>query len=225
MGVTSIILAEAPADYGQLTTMGVEDYVCDLTIILRNIVDGGRRRRSIEINKYRRSAHYKGEFPCTITTKGLAVFPLDAKDQVSYFVKHIAVPEIDDDAKGEASMQGFFDIGQGKYHVDWLIRDRSERLCSASWDSEALLPPKDKPIPLFLKPNEIAQSRTEPFLNDAVVRTSWVAHSGPLFGAPGSGSSPTLMWPTTSTSAVNTLPIVMAATSRRARSPTPRASA
>jgi len=80
IGLTSIILAEAPADYGQLTTMGVEDYVCDLTIILRNIVDGGRRRRSIEINKYRRSAHYKGEFPCTITTKGLAVFPLDARE-------------------------------------------------------------------------------------------------------------------------------------------------
>jgi circadian clock protein KaiC len=78
--LTSIILAEAPADYGQLTTMGVEDYVCDLTIILRNIVDGGRRRRSIEVNKYRRSAHYKGEFPCTITTRGLAVFPLDAKE-------------------------------------------------------------------------------------------------------------------------------------------------
>jgi circadian clock protein KaiC len=80
LGLTAIILAEAPADYGQLTTMGVEDYVCDLTIILRNIVDGGRRRRSIEVNKYRRSAHYKGEFPCTITTKGLAVFPLDAKE-------------------------------------------------------------------------------------------------------------------------------------------------
>ena len=80
LGLTSIILAEAPTDYGQLTTMGVEDYVCDLTIVLRNIVDGGRRRRSIEVNKYRRSAHYKGEFPWTITTRGLAVFPLDAKE-------------------------------------------------------------------------------------------------------------------------------------------------
>ena len=76
----SVILAEAPSDYGQLTTMGVEDYVCDLTIILRNIVDGGRRRRSIEVNKYRRSAHYKGEYPCAITTRGLAVFPLDAQE-------------------------------------------------------------------------------------------------------------------------------------------------
>lgn len=81
LGLTSVIIAEAPADYGQLTTMGVEDYVCDLTIILRNIIDGSRRRRSIEVNKYRRSAHYKGEYPCTITTRGLAVFPLDAKER------------------------------------------------------------------------------------------------------------------------------------------------
>jgi circadian clock protein KaiC len=80
-GLTSVIMAEAPADYGQLTTLGVEDYVCDLTIVLRNVIDGGRRRRSIEVNKYRRSAHYKGEYPCTITTRGLTVFPLDAKEQ------------------------------------------------------------------------------------------------------------------------------------------------
>lgn len=81
LGLTAVIIAEAPSDYGQLTTMGVEDYVCDLTIILRNIIDGGRRRRSIEVNKYRRSAHYKGEYPCTVTTRGLAVFPLDAKER------------------------------------------------------------------------------------------------------------------------------------------------
>ena len=79
-GLTSVILAEAPADYGALTSMGVEDYVCDLTLVIRNIIDGGRRRRSIEVNKYRRSAHYKGEYPCTVTTRGIAVFPLDARE-------------------------------------------------------------------------------------------------------------------------------------------------
>jgi circadian clock protein KaiC len=81
LDLTGVIIAESILDYGPLTTMGVEDYVCDLTIILRNIVDGGRRRRSIEVNKYRRSMHYKGEYPCAITTRGLAVFPLDAREQ------------------------------------------------------------------------------------------------------------------------------------------------
>ena len=80
LGLTAIILAESASDYGPLTTMGVEDYVCDLTLVLRNIVDGDRRRRSVEVNKYRRSAHYKGEYPCTVTSRGIAVFPLDAKE-------------------------------------------------------------------------------------------------------------------------------------------------
>jgi circadian clock protein KaiC len=81
MDLTAMILAEAPADYGErLTTLGVEDYVCDAVIILRNTPDGQRRRRSIEVNKYRRSPHYKGEYPATITAKGLAIFPLDAED-------------------------------------------------------------------------------------------------------------------------------------------------
>jgi len=52
-----------------------------MVVILRLTVDGDRRRRSVEVNKYRRSAHYKGEFPCTITTRGLAIFPLDAPDR------------------------------------------------------------------------------------------------------------------------------------------------
>jgi len=81
LGLTAIILAEAPSDYAQLTTLGVEDYVCDMVVVMRLAMDGERRRRSIEINKYRRSPHYKGEFPCTITTKGLAIFPLDAPDR------------------------------------------------------------------------------------------------------------------------------------------------
>lgn len=83
LGLTAIILAESSSDYGPLTTMGVEDYVCDLTLVMRNIVDGGRRRRSIEVNKYRRSAHYKGEYPCTVTSRGVAVFPLDAKENTA----------------------------------------------------------------------------------------------------------------------------------------------
>jgi circadian clock protein KaiC len=81
LNLTSVVLAEAAQDYGQLTTLGVEDYVCDVVVILRNIIDGERRRRSIEINKYRRSPHYKGEYPCTITANGLTIFPLDAKDR------------------------------------------------------------------------------------------------------------------------------------------------
>jgi circadian clock protein KaiC len=82
MQLTSIILAESSEEYGKLTTLGIEDYVCDVVIIFRNVVDAERRRRTVEVNKYRRSGHYKGEYPCTINARGLSIFPLDAKDHV-----------------------------------------------------------------------------------------------------------------------------------------------
>ena len=37
--LTSIILAESPADHAQLTTLGVEDYVCDMVVILQLAMD------------------------------------------------------------------------------------------------------------------------------------------------------------------------------------------
>ncbi len=79
LDLTAVVLAEAAEDYGRLTTLGIEDFVCDAVVIMRNVVDGERRRRSIEINKYRRSPHFKGEYPCTITARGLSIFPLNAK--------------------------------------------------------------------------------------------------------------------------------------------------
>ena len=82
MGLTAIVTAEAMNDYSeQLTTLGVEDFVCDVVVVLRNHVDGERRRRSLEVHKYRRSAHYKGEYPFTVSAKGVTVFPLDAQDR------------------------------------------------------------------------------------------------------------------------------------------------
>jgi circadian clock protein KaiC len=81
LNVTTVVLAEGAALAHELTTLNVEDYLCDLVVILRNNIDGDRRRRSLEIHKYRRSAHYKGEYPCTVTTRGLSIFPLDAPDR------------------------------------------------------------------------------------------------------------------------------------------------
>jgi hypothetical protein len=65
-----------------------------------------------------------------------------------FFSQHFTVPAIDDDDRGPAFLQGAFDLGEGKYHVDWLMRDRTDRVCSFHWDSEASLPPKDRPMAL-----------------------------------------------------------------------------
>ena len=44
--------------------------------------------------------------------------------------------------------EGAFDIGVGKYKVDWPMRDRTERVCASSWELEAVLPEKDRQIVL-----------------------------------------------------------------------------
>lgn len=88
----------------------------------------------------------------------------------AFFVQHYRVPVIEDDAKGDALLQGVIDVGEGKYHVDWMMRDRSERICSSNWDIEAALAPKDKPITLFLGPNLISETAPEPFINDVAPR-------------------------------------------------------
>ena len=62
-----------------------------------------------------------------------------------YFSQKIKVPFIDEDSKGDAYMYGAFDVGEGKYHVDWLMRDRTERVCSSGWDFEAALPQRTNP--------------------------------------------------------------------------------
>src|SRR5438270_2556303 len=100
------------------------------------------------------------------------VYPQNERSCAAFFVQHFRVPPIEDDAKGDALLQGMVDIGEGKYHVDWLARDRSERTCSSNWDLEADLTAKDKPMPLFLQPNQIAETIPEPFVNDASARAN-----------------------------------------------------
>ncbi len=94
------------------------------------------------------------------------VAPDTDRSRAAYFVQHFRVPFIEDDARGDALLDGAVDIGEGKYHVDWLMRDQSERICSATWTTEAALPPKDKPMPLFIDPNQVLQSLDQPFVND-----------------------------------------------------------
>jgi len=100
------------------------------------------------------------------------VAPEDDRNHSAYFVQHFRVPAIDEDAKGDALLDGSVDIGEGRYHVDWLMRDQSEHICSATWTTEATLAPKDKPISLFIHPNEVLQSTPEPFVNDSVAHAN-----------------------------------------------------
>jgi circadian clock protein KaiC len=75
-GVTTVVTAERLHEYGEIARFGVEEFVSDNVIILRNILDDEKRRRTCEILKYRGSMHQKGEYPFTVTTNGIKILPL-----------------------------------------------------------------------------------------------------------------------------------------------------
>ncbi|MDY7015025.1 MAG: circadian clock protein KaiC, partial [Cyanobacteriota bacterium] len=78
IGVTSIMTTERVEEYGPVARYGVEEFVSDNVIILRNVLEGERRRRTAEILKLRGTTHMKGEYPFTITNDGINIFPLGA---------------------------------------------------------------------------------------------------------------------------------------------------
>lgn len=79
MGVTAIVTAERTSDYGEIARFGVEEFVADNVVLLRNPLELEKRRRTIEILKFRGSNHEKGECPFTVLdNEGLSLIPLSS---------------------------------------------------------------------------------------------------------------------------------------------------
>ncbi|OQX25818.1 MAG: circadian clock protein KaiC [Desulfobacteraceae bacterium IS3] len=79
MGITALMTAERTIEYGDITRYGIEEFVADNVIIMRNILEEEKRRRSIEILKFRGTSHQKGEFSFTILpARGVVIVPLSA---------------------------------------------------------------------------------------------------------------------------------------------------
>ena len=106
------------------------------------------------------------------------VTPDSHKDDPVYFSQRLSVPAIEEDARGNAYLQGAFDVGEGNYHVDFLMRDRSERVCSYYWDAEAELPAKDKQLVLMAAPGTVQAAEREPFKDEPPVERE--PTTGPL---------------------------------------------
>ncbi len=78
VGVSSIMTTEREQEYGPVARFGVEEFVSDNVVIVRNVLEGERRRRTVEILKLRGTTHMKGEYPFTINKNGINIFPLGA---------------------------------------------------------------------------------------------------------------------------------------------------
>ncbi len=96
-----------------------------------------------------------------LLTSIFRVTPENSPDRPLYFEQKWRVPAIEEDASGTASFDGAFSVGEGDYQVDWLMRDRSERFCSAYWRISVRLPVKEGPIPGGLAPGAVVATAGE----------------------------------------------------------------
>jgi circadian clock protein KaiC len=75
-GVTTVMTAERPDDYGPVAQLGFEEFLADNVIVLRNGLTGEKRRRTLEVLKMRGSAHLRGEHLFTLLDGGIVVVPV-----------------------------------------------------------------------------------------------------------------------------------------------------
>ena len=79
MKVTAVMTAERIREYGEISRFSVEEFVTDNVVILRNNLIEEKRRRTVEILKFRGADHKKGEHPFTVVRgQGLVAIPLSA---------------------------------------------------------------------------------------------------------------------------------------------------
>lgn len=100
LAVTTLVTAERSETYGDVSRFGVEEFVADAVIVLRNAMDSDMRRRTMEVLKMRGTSHQKGEYPFTISSEaeGVSVVPLSAielNQQSSTERASLGVPELD----------------------------------------------------------------------------------------------------------------------------------
>lgn len=84
IGVTGVATTERASDEAEHSRFGIEEFVADGVLWLRNSMHGSQRRRTIEVLKMRGASHNRGAYPFTVATgTGLAVLPVAALEQAS----------------------------------------------------------------------------------------------------------------------------------------------
>ena len=73
-----------------------------------------------------------------------------------YLVDRFDLPDVPEGTKGEFMLAGGFDVGLGRYRIDWVMRDSRERFCSSHWTMEAKPERGQRDLPLTLGPNMVA---------------------------------------------------------------------
>lgn len=76
LGVTMVLTAERETEYDGVSRYGVEEFVFDNVVILRNVLRDERRRRTVEVVKLRGCPHHTGEWLFAIDpSEGMVIMP------------------------------------------------------------------------------------------------------------------------------------------------------
>ena len=98
------------------------------------------------------------------------VVPEGGQGEPTYFRQKWTVPSLEEDAKGNASLRGAFVVGEGDYRVDWLLRDRTEKFCTAFWRFSAGRRGKDRPVALWVAPGSVLPAAPDPFIAEPPIK-------------------------------------------------------
>jgi hypothetical protein len=93
----------------------------------------------------------------------IRVTPSANSEEPVYLVHRYSVPALQPGEKWEGALAGGFDLGPGRYQVDWMVRDGRGRVCSLHWELEAKLPGSERKLPLTLDPNMVVERLEGPF--------------------------------------------------------------
>jgi len=82
LGATVVLTVESDHDSdGDVSVTGVEQYVADTVVLLRNTLEAESRRRTVEVLKMRGAQHRRGQFPFTVLGgEGLMVLPISVQE-------------------------------------------------------------------------------------------------------------------------------------------------
>lgn len=77
LGVTAVITAERTHEHDAIARFGVEEFVADNVVLLHNVAENEKRRRTLEVLKLRGASHRSGAFAFAIVPgEGISVIPL-----------------------------------------------------------------------------------------------------------------------------------------------------
>jgi hypothetical protein len=146
------------------------------------ILDAGRQQADIACRVHTPKPRlgfdlrYHAEYRAQVALKDLAgagnrlrllmrVTPVGRPEGQLFLIQRFTVPPISADARGDASLPGYFIVGPGRYRVDWVLRDDRGRACSAHWEVEAK---DDRNVALAIPPNT-ALARPQEIFRDTLL--------------------------------------------------------